>query len=86
MRKIVDAIIVLGTELLGAFLVLLGLWLIWKPLAIIAAGVLLVLIGGAIYAETQRAEQEDDGNSAYLRKWLRLCIHQRDRHDNTRHT
>lgn len=53
MRKIVDAIIVLGTELLGAFLVLLGLWLIWKPLAIIAAGVLLVLIGGAIYAETQ---------------------------------
>lgn len=60
MRKIVDAIIVLGAELLGSFLVLLGLWLIWKPLAIIAAGVLLVLIGGAIYAENQRTEQEGD--------------------------
>ena len=60
MQKIVNALIILGAELLGAFLVLLGLWLIWKPLAIIAAGVLLVLIGGAIYAETQRAEQEDD--------------------------
>lgn len=60
MQKIVNALIILGAELLGAFLVLLGLWLIWKPLAVIAAGVLLVLIGGAIYAETQRAEQEDD--------------------------
>lgn len=60
MRKVNEAPVVLVLELVGAILVLWGLWLIWKPLAIIAAGVLLVLIGGAIYAESQRAEQEDD--------------------------
>lgn len=60
MRKIKEAPVVLALELVGAALVLWGLWLIWKPLAIIAAGVLLVLIGGAIYADSQGAEQEDN--------------------------
>lgn len=60
MRKIKEAPVVLALELVGAILVLWGLWLIWRPLTIIAAGVLLVLIGGAIYADSQGPEQEDD--------------------------
>lgn len=61
MRKILDALLILGAELGGVVLVLYGLWMVWRPLAVIAAGVLLVLFGGAIYMETQRVEQEDSG-------------------------
>lgn len=59
--KILEALLIMGAELGGVVLVLYGLWMVWRPLAVIAAGVLLVLFGGAVYAETQRGEQEDSG-------------------------
>lgn len=61
MRKILDALLILVAELGGIVLVIYGLWMIWRPLAVIAAGVLLVFVGGAVYAERQREEQEDSG-------------------------
>lgn len=59
--KILEALLIMGAELGGVVLVLYGLWMVWRPLAVIAAGVLLVFFGGAVYAETQRGEQEDSG-------------------------
>lgn len=46
----------IAVELLGLILVIVGLWLVWIPLAFVAAGIGLVALANV------HAGDEDDGN------------------------
>lgn len=57
-KKAAENFVLLVSELGGIALIIYGLYLIWKPLAVIAAGIVLFLLAGAIYADNQRHETE----------------------------
>lgn len=57
-KKTVENFVLLVTELGGIALIIYGLFLIWKPLAVIAGGIVLFLLAGAIYNDNQRHETE----------------------------
>lgn len=57
-KRTVENIVLLVAELGGIALIIYGIYLIWKPLAVIASGVVFVLLAGAIYNDNQRHETE----------------------------
>lgn len=58
MKKTAEVLILL-LQVCGAALVVLGLWMIWRPLALMAAGVGVLWIGHRLWLELDRNSEED---------------------------
>lgn len=58
MKKTAEAMILL-LQMCGAALVVLGLWMVWKPLALMAAGGGILWTGHRLWLELARNSEED---------------------------
>ena len=58
MKKTAEVLILL-LQVCGAALVVLGLWIIWRPLALMAAGGGVLWIGHRLWLELDRNSEED---------------------------
>ena len=58
MKKTAEVLILL-LQVCGAALVVLGLWMIWRPLALMAAGSGVLWIGHRLWLELDRNSEED---------------------------